>query len=383
MVERRDFLSWSAGAATTALLAGNARSATGAPARIDVLAAIARKELAAPGVVYGAVAGGRVVVRKGLGVKTLGKEALVLPTTVFHMASVTKPFVATAIARRVEQKTLRLDRRLYDVLPEFRIADPRAASITIEQVLTHSAGFRDVTDYEWEKPQKDEGALKRYLAGLSDSTLLFAPGTAFEYSNIGYEVLARVIEVIDGTSFEAAVKRTILEPLKMNRSTLFYPAADRSQLATPHTLAKDGKVSVSSVFPYNRRHAGSSTLLSCVDDMLRWIQANLNDGVLEGVRIMSANTARDLRTPRPVQIREGSFPPGAKPALSWFVIPRTGREVIAHGGTDLGFVSICLFSPKDNCGVVAMANCLGEQSSGPLLRFAMAVIDEELLAKPV
>jgi CubicO group peptidase (beta-lactamase class C family) len=305
------------------------------------------------------------------------------------MASVTKPFVATVLAQRVEQGRLRLDQRLYDVLPEFRIADPRAESITIEQLLTHSSGFADVrrgglTDvqaFAWDKPEVDAAALKRYLAGLAGEKLLFTPGQGFAYSDIGFEILARVIEVLDGMPFEEAVRRTILSPLHMDRSTLFYPEADPAQVAAPHILDAKGNVQVSPVFPYNRPHAGSSTLLSCVDDMLQWVQFNLDGGASQGVRILAPETLRSMRRPRPIEIKQAAFPPGAKPALSWFVIPKDGREIFAHPGHDLGFISLCLFCPQDRYGLVAMANCASdEQGTAPLRRFAFAAIDAGLLA---
>lgn len=372
-IGRREFL---AAAAAVTLSARSVASAA-APQGVEALAEATRAQLKAPGLAYGVVRDGRVVVKGGVGTKELGKPAAVDSRTLFHMASVTKPFVATAIMQRVERGRLRLDQRLADALPELRLTDPRAASITLEQVLAHTAGLPDVTDYQWQRPEFDAEALRRYVAGLSDMQLIFDPGKGFEYSNIGFELLARVIEVLDGVPFETAIRRTILEPLGMNSSTLLYPEADKSRLAAPHMLEKDGQVRRSAVFPYNRRHAGSSTLISCVDDMLRWVRLNLGEGQLDGVRIMSEKTARDLRTPRSGDIGGESFPPGARAALSWFVLPLDGQEIVAHGGLDIGFMSMCMFAPRERFGLVAMANCASEAGTGPLLQFAQSVLAEK------
>lgn len=372
-IGRREFL------AATAALTFAARSARSAPARgIEALADSTRVEIKAPGLAYGVVRGSRILAQGGVGTKEVGKADNINSQTLFHMASVTKPFVATAIAQRVEKGRLRLDQRLAEALPELRLTDPRAQSITIEQVLAHTAGLPDVTDYQWGHPQFDEQALQRYVAGLSNMQLLFEPGKGFEYSNIGFELLARIIEVIDGVPFETAIRRSILDPLGMKASTLFYPEADKSRLATPHMVDSAGQMRRSAVFPYNRRHAGSSTLISCVDDMLRWLQVNLGDGSFGGVQIVSPKAARDLRTPRTADIGGESFPPGARAALSWFVLPLDGREVIAHGGIDVGFMSICMFAPREQIGVVAMTNCATEAGTGPLLKFGQSVIAEEL-----
>jgi CubicO group peptidase (beta-lactamase class C family) len=364
--------------AAAALPRGGRAAASAAPDRFDALAEAARTQLQAPGLVFGAVAPDGSSFGRALGVKSLGGSEPVQTSTLFHMASVTKPFVATAIAQRAERGRLRFDQRLIEVLPELKLADARLSRITIEQVLTHTAGLPDVEDYHWDKPEKDEAALRRYIAGLADRQLLFAPGSSFAYSNIGFEILARVIDVLDGVPFETAIRDTILRPTRMNSSTLFYPEADETQVASPHVALKGEPVKRSDVFPYNRRHAGSSTLLSNVDDMLRWIRINLGEGMLDGTRIMAVNTARDLRTVRPVKMPGSTrMPRGAQPALSWFVVPHNGREIVAHGGVDLGFVSICAWCPQQRSGVVAMANCVSEQEADPLLRFALRVLDEQ------
>ena len=376
-MRRRTFLA-AAGACLAAAAATPRVRAAGfaSTKQLDALAENVRAELQSPGLAYGVVRPDGSSFGRALGVKRLGETEPVTTNTLFHMASVTKPFVATAIAQRVEHGRLKIGQRLVEVLPELQLADERLREITVEQVLTHTAGLPDVEDYQWNRPETDDEALRRYIGSLASRQLLFAPGTGFAYSNIGYEILARVIEVLDGASFEMAIRSTILQPTRMTASTLYYPEADKGRLASPHVAEEGAPVRRSDVFPYNRRHAGSSTLLSNVDDMLRWISINLGDGVLDGARIMSAETARDLRTPRSAKIPEGgTLPPGTQPALSWFVIPRGARQIIAHGGVDLGFVSLCAWCPQERTGVVAMANCVSKQEAGPLLRFALRVLD--------
>lgn len=378
-MRRRSFVAAAGAFLAAAAAPQSLRAAASLPhERFDALAEEVRAQLQAPALVYGVVSADGTTFGSALGVKVLGGTEPVTTSTLFHMASVTKPFVATAIAQRVERGRLRIDQRLVEVLPELRLADARLSQITIEQVLTHTAGLPDVEDYQWDRPETDDAALRRYIAALADRQLLFAPGASFAYSNIGFEVLARVIEVLDGVPFETAVRDTILRPSGMNSSTLYYPEADKARLAAPHVAEKGTPVRRSDVFPYNRRHAGSSTLLSNVDDMPRWIRINLGKGMLDGTRIMTAQTARDLRTPRPVKMPESAtLPPGAQPALSWFVLPHNGRQIIAHGGVDLGFVSLCAWCPQQGTGVVAMANCVSQQEAGPLLRFALRVLDQQ------
>jgi CubicO group peptidase (beta-lactamase class C family) len=373
LIHRRSFLG---AAASVAAAASFPRLANAADlSQIDTLAAATHAEMQSPALVYGALVGGKPVLRKGLGVKRLGSADPATPTTLFHMASATKPFVSTAILQRVEAGKLALSDKLYDRVPEFRLADPRAAEITLEQVLLHISGLPDVDDYGWDKPQTDPDSLRRYLSGFGSASLKFAPGESFAYSNIGYEALARVIEIVDRRPFEDALKASILTPLGMTGSTLEYPRADKTRLAAPHDLDASGALRVAPNFPYNRPHAGSSTLISCVDDMLKWLSANLHDGG----GIVSPATARLLQQTQKLT-GDAEIPLGLKRSLGWFIYPHAGGDVCVGPGNDHGFVSLSMFSPTGGWGFVAMANRSDGAAELGLVNLGLKIIEQGLLA---
>jgi hypothetical protein len=91
----------------------------------------------------------------------------VTPLTVFHMASIVKPFVATAILQLADERKVDLDAPVVRYLPYFRLADQRYPSITVRQMVAHTSGMPDVSDYEWDRPQFDDGALEGYVRSLS------------------------------------------------------------------------------------------------------------------------------------------------------------------------------------------------------------------------
>jgi CubicO group peptidase (beta-lactamase class C family) len=184
-----------------------------------------------PGLAFGIVHNGRLVYARGFGVMTLGHpEKSVTPGTLFHMASVTKPFVATCVMQLWEQGKVDLDAPVMKYVSYFRLNDPRYRSITVRQMLTHSSGMPDVEDYEWNKPQYDDGALERYVRSLSKQKLLWDPGTKMAYSNMAYEVLGDLIAKVSGMSFEDYVDVHILKPLGMNSSTLLLKKPIRQNL---------------------------------------------------------------------------------------------------------------------------------------------------------
>ena len=308
-----------------------------------------------PGFSIGIVENGKVIYAKGFGVAKLGDDKPITSNSLFHMASVTKPFVATAIMQLVEHGKLNLDAHVTEYLPYFRMKDERFATITVRQMLGHISGMPDVEDYQWDKPEYDDGALERYVRSLSELSLIARPGEKFQYSNMAFEVLGDVIAKVSGRSFESYVQRNILKPLGMKHSTLLIREANQKLLTSPHVLDESGVI-VSKVFPYNRAHSPSSTLYSNIDDMNRWAMANLNRGELNGKRILKASSYDLLWKVQMDAGRRGGI------GLSWFLTKRNEHWIVYHGGSDVGFNSYIVLAPDNSISIVAMSNFLPEKT---------------------
>lgn len=305
-----------------------------------------------PGMAVGVVADGATVYARGFGVASLDDRRPVTAETLFHMASVTKPFVAAAVMQLAEEGIIALDDPVVRRLPYFAMADERASQITIQQMLSHTAGMPDEEDYGWDRPEYEDGALERYVRSLVERELDNAPGERFAYSNIAYEVLGDLVAKVRGMTFEAAIDAYILRPLGMTNSTLLQRETDLELFSRGHVLGANGEVEVSTVAPYNRAHAPSSTLRSNVTDMCRWAQANLNGGELDGSRILSQESLAKMWQPGPLVDPESHTRVG----LSWFIDAYRGRKTIKHDGEDTGFLSQLILVPEAGLAMVAMAN---------------------------
>jgi CubicO group peptidase (beta-lactamase class C family) len=203
-----------------------------------------------PGFAISVVEDNRVVYAAAFGVKNITRsDDPVTTRSLFHMASITKTFVATSIMQLVENGKIDLDAPVVKYLPYFRMADERYKIITVRQMVTHTSGIPDVDDYEWNKPQYDDGALERYVRSLGNLKLDFAPGQRFQYSNMAFEVLGDVIANVSGESFEDYVQHHILAPLGMKDSTLLVKQADPKLLAWGHELGETGDPFPSKVYP--------------------------------------------------------------------------------------------------------------------------------------
>lgn len=347
--------------------------------RLDKLIVQGMVEQHMPGLAVGIVLHGKLAYAKGFGTMTLGQpDKPVTAATLFHMASITKPFVATAIMQLVEQGKLDLEAPVTKYLPYFRLADPRYRLITVRQLVTHTSGMPDVKDYEWSRPQYDDGALERYVRSLEKEQLLWDPGTRFAYSNMAFEVLGDVIAKVAGASFEDYVASHILKPVGMQSSTLLLKAAqaaEPSQLANGYTKRKpSGKdeqelVSIAA-YPYNRTHSPSSNLMSSVNDMTRWAMINLNRGELDGQRILKSSTYDIMWKPAAEVEFCRNGPPCRKPGnsvgISWFLEQKDGHLIVSHGGGDDGFITSFLLIPDLQFAFVMMTN--SDSAGIPLLK---------------
>jgi len=305
------------------------------------------QEHTVPGFSIGVVKDAAVVYAKAFGVKDLDSQERLSTNSLFHQASLTKPFVATCIMQLVEKGELSLDDPVIKHLPYFRLRDERYRTITIRQMVTHTSGMPDVQGYEWDNPVYDEGALERYVRRLGNAQLIAAPGETYRYSNMAFEVLGDLIAKVSGMSFEAYVHQNILALLKMQHSTLLKREADPTLMTTPHIKEGDSVV-VSGVYPYNRMHAPSSTLISNTLDMCRWALANLNRGELEGKRILKTSSY-DLMWQAASDVSDGI-------GLSWKLGRRGPHQIVSHGGRDTGYRSFIMLVPAESLGIVVATN---------------------------
>jgi hypothetical protein len=156
-----------------------------------------------PGFAMAVVEHDRFAYAAGFGLRNATrKDDPITTRSLFHMASITKTFVATSIMQLVERGKIDLDTPVVKYLPYFRMADRRYKIITVRQMVTHTSGMPDVEDYEWNKPQYDDRALERYVRSLGNLKLEFAPGERFEYSNMAFEILGDVIAKVSGELFD-------------------------------------------------------------------------------------------------------------------------------------------------------------------------------------
>ena len=289
--------------------------------------------------------------------------------TLFHQASISKTFVATAVLRLVEAGELELDGRVTHYLPDLDWTDPRASSVTIRQLLSHTSGCGDVQDYGWHRPKLDDSALARFAADVAGWTLERDPGAGFAYSNSAYEVLGHVVSAVTGQSFEDRLRDDVLRPAGMTTSTFSLSQVPRNLGALPH-LGLPPRV-VDGSYPFTRRHAPSSSLHSSATEMSRWVALHLADG--PG---LVTRTTRDLMW-RPVA-EVGWSDWHQSVGLGWFSGTYRGHRCVGHSGEDPGFQANLALLPDLGVGVCVMA----DSNTAPVFGLTRAALDTLLGIRP-
>lgn len=313
-----------------------------------------------PGLAVGIVKNNEIVYAKGFGYLDVDSKEPVAITSLFHMASISKPFVATAIMQLVEQGKMDLDSTVTKYLPYFRLKGDQYDQITIRQMLSHVSGMPDVQDYEWDNPIYDAGALERYVHRISSEAMIAAPGEKYAYSNMAFECLGDVIAKVSGKSFAEYMKENILDPAGMKESTFLKPEYLPENWAAPHLRIVnlhpwDG-------YPYNRIHGPSSTLHSNVIEMCNWAIINMNMGSYNERRILDSSSYDLLWKP---------WYNNSNVGLSWFLGKYKYEATVGHDGGDTGFNTSLVLLPEKSIAVIVLCNL----SPAPVSKIKNAALD--------
>ena len=303
------------------------------------------------GMAVGIVKDNNIAYARGFGVQNIDTLSPITPNSVFYLASISKTFVAAAIVQLLAAGKLDLQATVSQYLPYFALRDDRHRAITIQQLLSHTAGMPDIEDYHWDKPEYDDGALERYVRSIKDQTLQSAPGESFAYSNMAYDVLGDVIAKVTNHPFETYIKENIFEPLQMENATFFKPAIAPELGTTPHVRMPD--LQVSPVYPYNRSHAPSSTCHSSLVDLCNWAMMHLNGGNFRGKHVLSPKMFDLLWHPfHTLEDGDSEFI-----GLSWTIELYDGtKRYIYHEGGDIGFLTNLVLLPEESAAIIVLVN---------------------------
>jgi CubicO group peptidase (beta-lactamase class C family) len=311
-----------------------------------------------PGLAVSIVRGGQPAWSGGFGLADPFTSTPMTPDRLFRVASITKTFVAVAVAQLRDEGRLSFDDPLIDHLPEIAaIEDPFGAAgrITVAQVLLHVAGLQ--TDAPTD-PGHDPGVHQdELLRRLPRARLVRPPQTRWHYSNLGYELLGILVARLAGEPTAERIARSVLAPAGL-AETAYHPGPELITRAavsclrgpTPGTWERAPDLDSDTML-------GDGGLWSTVDDLARWITVQCLvadvDRRGDGPRVLDGQSLRELQRPQVLVDHEG-WRSAQGLGFASFRVDEDAWQ--GHTGSLHGLRAIHLFRAQDGLGVVALAN---------------------------
>jgi len=323
-----------------------------------------------PGLTAAIVAGGTVAAAGAAGLADVRTRAPVTPDTAFLWFSMTKIATATAAMRLVEQGLLSLDDEVAALVPGVLPAS-RFGAVRVRHLLQHTSGIPNPPPIRWVRPAAAPAPdpntfLRQRFARVR--SLRFAPGTRAAYTNLGYLLLGAVLEVVTQRPFADLVHDEVLEPLGMRSTGFALPAPPLTwatghqrllrgagpllELALPRGIVGTRTGAWVSYRPFLVNGAAYGGLVGPVTDAARLLLAHARGGELDGVRVLSEATVREMQV---VSVEGKLFDHG----LGWFRRPAdraSTHRFVEHYGGGGGYHNILRLYPDAGVGVVVMGN---------------------------
>lgn len=344
-----------------------------------------------PGLVFGVVKDGRLVLARGLGVADTATNRPVTADTRFRIASMSKAFTALAILKLRDEGKVSLDQPAERYVPEmagWRYPTADSRRITVADLLHHNAGY--VEDNPWgdrQQPLKEADFTAMLRAGVPFAQ---APGLKMEYSNLGYATLGRIVSNVSGTRYQDYVRGSIMGPLGMASTGYDVFASPPATRALGYRWQDDAWVREPDMA--DGAFGAMGGVETTANDYARWVAF-----------LLSAWPARDGADAGPVRrstvrgIVEGSnfmavsdrpLPDGGTCrtpvayAQGWSVVEDcVAGRIVQHSGGYPGYGSIVMLLPDSGVGLFAFANRTYAGTTRPALD-ALRMIRQAGLAEP-
>ncbi len=330
---------------------GNRTQATDAPAIFDtrfqdirdfVVQEVADGSL--PSLAIAVAHNGDVVWEEAFGLADKESGIRATPNTMYRLGSIAKPITATAVMRLAEAGRVDLDTPIEDYLGglalHYYVGTPE--EVTVRRVLQHRAGLPPhnqifFLDEHRERRSFDE-TVRRY------GNVMFQPGGSYIYSNLGYQLLARLVEEATGMDFPQYVRDSVFTPLGMMAAQVYVGDELRSPAAKSYYGANGEPV------PRNlHAYPGAEDVYCSAHDLLRFAMFHLKNRLPDQAGVLADSTIDAMQIAEP--------PSNTRYGLGWyFDVDELGFRSLYHGGQTTGVSNLMAFVPSENLAYVILAN---------------------------
>ena len=310
----------------------------------------------APGISAAVALNGAIVFSEGVGYANLEHKVPATGSTVYRIASISKPIAAIGIMQLIEQGLVTLDDPIRKYVPSF--PEKPKGTIKLSHILTHTSGIRHYRRGESGKMEHFP-TFEDAITVFKDDSLLFEPGTNYNYTTYGFNLVIGIIEAVGSQmrrgrtpadtlqkiDFGEYMDRYVWEPAGMHNTFLEYPPEIVRNRANGYTRDREGQVLNVWYDDVSVKYAGGG-VISTVNDLVRIFIA-LDNGIL-----IKPETVQNM-----YKIHYQQRPSSGR-GLGWAVsTDEKGRLRVNHSGSSNGFRSMLINYPEKKLTISAMSNC--------------------------
>lgn len=309
-----------------------------------------------PGAAYAIVEMGEPLKVGTFGTRAKGRKLPVTEDTVFRLASVSKTFSASLVAKLVEEGQLSLDTKVAPFVPVFQLKKKgHAEQIEVSHLLSHTVGL---TPDSYDNMIEDGWDLPKILPRFKRLAPICAPGKCYGYQNIAFSLVEPIVEATVEDEFNSLMQERILTPLGMQTASIGMKGyLEKDDRAHPHVNTRRGWYRTK-VKPHYYNVSPAAGVNASIKDMVKWVESYLgwypeviSPGVIDMVTEKRVRTKRELykRQWRP-------YLEDAHYGLGWRIYDFGEHEIVMHAGGVSGFRSIVSFSEEYGVGLVILMN---------------------------
>ena len=308
---------------------------------------------------------GRVTGAHHYGHQTLEPRRAVDENTIYHWASITKTFTAIGIMQLRDRGLLDLDQAVTAYIPVFGQAhNPFGdmSDVTIRHLMTHTSGLRGPT-FPWGGTEEwhphEPGDWSQWDAMLPYTKLLFAPGSAYSYSNPGTSLLGRIIEEITGDDIEVYIDKNVLRPLAMYDSYFDVTPWHLKAFRSDNFTVDGGQVTSNGIDFDTGMTTGNGGLNGPVPDMVKYVNFLLGAGdAAHYEQVLSRASLEEMW--EPLHVHEEFDDLTEYMATTFFVIDHragpSARRFIGHTGGQKAFQTFLYIHPPSSSAAIMAVN---------------------------
>lgn len=303
-----------------------------------------------PGFSVAVVDSGEISWAKGFGYSNVEEKNQATPETVYRVASVSKPVIATGLLQWHDRGKFSLDDPVDKLMKNVKIHTPFKEQPTVRNLLSHTSGLPvhvDPTCFDLSQTVPLEEMIRK------SAIVVRPPNQDIVYANTGFNIAGYLVGLLAGEPYPDYMRKNLFDPLEMYSSAFEQTPEIRRKMATPYARKKTDDP-VQAAKPW---YGGSlpekpcGSLFSTVIDLGHFLVAQMNGGVYKDRRILKESTIKEMHR---LQASAGASRSGY--ALAWKRTWHYGNLTLSHTGGNLGWTAHVAFYPEHKLGIVILCN---------------------------